>query len=109
MFVFFLHSSSVKWTKSPKNDEANIDSNFDPSKEGDSVVSDSSFNFSRFLRSDCKDDNINDEDEACAGLANPEKTGLEKFYDFKTCQWVNVENFAFAGDANHFSDQVSNL
>jgi hypothetical protein len=32
-------------------------------------------------------------------------TGVDRFYDFQTCKWVEVDNFAFAGEVNHFLDQ----
>ena len=36
-------------------------------------------------------------------VRNSEVTGSGKFYDSRTAEWVDVENFAFATEQNHFS------
>ena len=42
-------------------------------------------------------------------VRNSEVTGSGKFYDSRTAEWVDVENFAFATEQNHFSDHSDQL
>ena len=119
-----LNGSNVTWTKKPESSA---------SPRSDSELSDSVFKFSNFLGShqsievdenfptqpnfDLREASLNGGGETAKSESGETETSppstpadsrIGKFYDFQTCNWVDVDNFAFSGEVNHFSDDPSN-
>ena len=90
--IFYHFRSSVKWSK-PRLEPTTPKSVL-PQIPSEPI---SGMKYSQFLGPDEAPPNPT--------LLPGVRTGLDRFYDFQTCKWVEVDNFAFAAEVNHFSDQ----